>query len=373
MCDREEYMRWLIVLAAAPLLWAAEPRIVGEGPLAGSSLAVMVPGGSLAHTAQMWVATGDNRSQVEGTLKKLDNALKEAGTSIKEAVKLNFVMTDDSVGKWVQEVLKTRYRKHKPAISLVTGRLASGGAVVAIDAVAVTKGTKPRNPRVAVLPAGRRVYISGQSDTGTIAQATRGTLDKLKAALTHMGLDLSHVVQVKSFLDPISSTADVRQQIDEYFGPNPPPQVFVEWTSKDRIEIEMIAADPSKPAGEPIEYLTPPGEKSSPVYSKVARISSPATIYVSSLYGKTDNNGPKEINDIFAKLKEAVVGFGGDLEHLAKATYYVSNDAVSRELNEIRPKYYDPKTPPAASKAGVKAVGVAGKTVSLDMIGVPAR
>ena len=39
-------------------------------------------------------------------------------------------------------------------------------------------------------------------------------------------------------------------------------------------------------------------------------------------------------------------------------------------LNEIRPKYYDPKRPPAASKAMVKDVGSIKAGVSMDMIGV---
>ena len=61
---------------------------------------------------------------------------------------------------------------------------------------------------------------------------------------------------------------------------------------------------------------------------------------------------------------------GSDFRHLAKATYYVSNDQTSARLNEIRPKFYDPKRPPAASKALVRGVGVAGTGISIDMIGV---
>ncbi|MDB5264114.1 MAG: putative translation initiation inhibitor, yjgF family, partial [Adhaeribacter sp.] len=48
----------------------------------------------------------------------------------------------------------------------------------------------------------------------------------------------------------------------------------------------------------------------------------------------------------------------------------VSGDQSSTHLNELRPKYYDPKRPPAASKALVKKVGMAGKSITLDMIGV---
>jgi hypothetical protein len=55
-----------------------------------------------------------------------------------------------------------------------------------------------------------------------------------------------------------------------------------------------------------------------------------------------------------------------------KATYYVSDDDASKQLNVIRPKFYDPQRPPAASKAIVPAVGVSERSITIDMIAVPA-
>ena len=37
-----------------------------------------------------------------------------------------------------------------------------------------------------------------------------------------------------------------------------------------------------------------------------------------------------------------------NLKNLAKATYYVTDDEVSKNHNEVRPKYYDSERPPAA-------------------------
>jgi hypothetical protein len=53
-----------------------------------------------------------------------------------------------------------------------------------------------------------------------------------------------------------------------------------------------------------------------------------------------------------------------------KATYFVRNNDYSTKLNEIRPKYYDPLRPPAASKAMVNDIGKTGHGVSIDMIGL---
>jgi enamine deaminase RidA (YjgF/YER057c/UK114 family) len=61
---------------------------------------------------------------------------------------------------------------------------------------------------------------------------------------------------------------------------------------------------------------------------------------------------------------------GSDFEHLVKATYYVSDDLAGNKLNDIRPQFFNPLRPPAASKAKVRGVGVPDKTVTLDMIAV---
>ena len=74
-----------------------------------------------------------------------------------------------------------------------------------------------------------------------------------------------------------------------------------------------------------------------------------------------------------AELKQLLDRTGSDLRHLVKATYYVSDDVADRKLNEIRPEFYDPRRPPSASKARVPGVGLAGKSITLDMIAVTPR
>jgi hypothetical protein len=57
--------------------------------------------------------------------------------------------------------------------------------------------------------------------------------------------------------------------------------------------------------------------------------------------------------------------------HLVKATYFVSDEALSREHNVVRPEYFSPRRPPAASKATVRGVGLPGHGISMDFIVVP--
>jgi hypothetical protein len=73
----------------------------------------------------------------------------------------------------------------------------------------------------------------------------------------------------------------------------------------------------------------------------------------------------------FDRLKLLLEKTGSDFKHLAKATYYVTDDEVSKAHNEIRPKFYDPARPPAASKAVVVGTGTEGVRYVMDMIAVP--
>jgi len=163
--------------------------------------------------------------------------------------------------------------------------------------------------------------------------------------------------------------------------------VFVEWQSSLPIEIELIVPDlptakqiydaevagQKLPPREPLEFITPPGMTASPVFCRVVRVNDPRTIFISGLFAKEGADGAGQVNDVFAQLQEILKASGSDLRHLAKATYYVSDNDASVKLNELRPKFYDPARPPAASKAQVLGVGLAERSLTIDMIAIPAK
>jgi enamine deaminase RidA (YjgF/YER057c/UK114 family) len=341
-------------------------QLVAGTNSAGIGQAVVVKRSPLAHTAQMLPDGGSAAEQVQQVFAKLDRVLRQAGSSLEKVVKVNVYLTGNDVAPLVRAAIEKRF---SPAASFVVSRLPKSGAVVAMDAVAIAGSVTPRSAEVAVLPAGPRVYISGQASPGDIRKATVDTLATLKGNLEFLGLTLDDVVQVKAFLQPMSSAQAVHDEVRSFFGKEAPPLVLVEWISKSPIEIELIAKSPAR-SGPPIEYLTPPGEKASRVFTRIARVHHPDTIYVSGLYGKTGADAATEIRQIFESLKGAL---GGDLRHLVKATYYVTDDTVSRLLNELRPDYLAEGRAPAASKAMVAGAGLEGSTITIDMIAVPAR
>jgi enamine deaminase RidA (YjgF/YER057c/UK114 family) len=148
--------------------------------------------------------------------------------------------------------------------------------------------------------------------------------------------------------------------------------VFVEWKSSLPIEIELVAWAGAERATVPIEYLTPPGLKPSPVFSRIARVNYGKLIYVSSLDAAKEGEPAEQVSDVFTRLGGILKKTGSDYRHLAKATYYVTDAATVKKMGELRPRYYDPKRPPAASLAMVEGTGRAGRSVTLDMIALPA-
>lgn len=347
---------------------------------AGTAAAVIVADSPpLVHTRQIF-GDGLDAKSIEAVRKRLQTILHDAGSSLDRIVKLNFVMTGDEHQSALRDKLaRGTFGNAKPAVSFVSGKL-PGGAAWSVDAVAV--GTRrPAWKKVehgqgyALLPPGTRVFVSGQAVAGKdLAEATRKTLDELRGTLKFLGLKENSVVQLKAFVQPMAQHKVVQQETAKFFeaaGATTPPLVFVEWKSSLPIEIELIAWGGRERPGEPIEYLTPPGMKASPVYSRVARVNDGKLIYLSSLHGATAKYPAAEIPEIFEAMGKVLERAGSDLRYLAKATYYVTSADATKKMGEIRPRYYDPKRPPAASLAVVAGTGRTQRTVTMDMIAVP--
>lgn len=385
-------------LSLAYILSAGPIKYIRSDAKTGTSAAVEVGPTALAHTAQLLpvdkagqlVGPGNAAVQAERVLDNLETSLQAAKSSLAQVVKLNVYCRNQEAADETRKVLAARFAKEaKPAVSFVVGKLPHEGALVCMDAVAVSL-VEPPGPaperivakelseldagtHVAVLPDGPVVYVAGQAERGAnLAESTRKTMQSLGSTLKFLKLTDDHVVQVKAFLDPMSDLSEVKREMAAFFKPGKvPPLVFVEWTSAKSIEIELIASvpKPKETPEETVDYLTPPGMKPSPVYSKVSRINHGNRIYTSGLYG-AGKNGTAEVRDIFDQLQGILrLTGGGDLKHLAKATYYVSTEDASKKLNELRPEYFDPKRPPSASKAAVTATGIMDRGITLDMIG----
>jgi enamine deaminase RidA (YjgF/YER057c/UK114 family) len=370
-------------------------RYIEPNDKIGSSAAVVVRAADLLHTEQftapdevLFNHAGDVTAQAESVLRELEsitvgrvrnpNGFSMPSTKLRGIVKLNVYVTESDAVAKVQSVLAKRFVGfRKPAVSYVVTRLPAPGAVVAMDAVAFSEELAdiPAKSHAANLPLGRRAYVSGDAKPGDLSTATTETLKSLEATLKNLGTDRKHIVQLKAFFHPMSEAAKVREAVKNFFPDSPAPiTILVEWTMAGPIEIELIASLPKNDSatGGSVSFVTPPGMTASPVFSRVAVTDDPTTIYISGLYGEAMNDGAAQVRGIFSQLDSILHKAGSDMRHLVKATYYVSDDDASTALNKIRPEFYDPQRPPAASKASVTSTGVADTGITLDMIAVPA-
>ncbi|OAI52779.1 hypothetical protein AYO47_05935 [Planctomyces sp. SCGC AG-212-M04] len=359
----------------------------------GRSGAVRVEEADLIYSSQVAAATA------EELFDRTEELLGAVGLKLEDVVQLNvYVTKEEDNSKVIKELQERSKEKALPAVSWVTMTLPEPEkkpgddkpkATMALDFVAAraaspqsrvmpsaVDGQRP----LAVVPASAtsRVFVSGQAEKGdgSVGDATKQTMASLFKTLKFLELSAVDVVQVKGFIAPMSKSSDVTKAIREAFAPlAAPPIVLVEWESQSQpVEIELIAAtrNPLPEKRPVVEFLTPPEMKSSPVYCKVARVQSPVTIFLSGLYGtQSDPDSEAELRDLFAQTKSLAEAAGSDLKHLVKATYYVSAKGSSDWHNKLRPEYYDPARPPAASKAIVKGVGMKGRTITWDMVAVP--
>ncbi|MCI0624995.1 MAG: RidA family protein [Acidobacteria bacterium] len=363
-----------------------------------TSFAVVVEDFPLLHTTQL--LTGEDQlrkgsneinKQVDQVFGKLETILKEMRTGIQHLVRVNVYVANLQLVQPVKRML-ARKLKHVafPATTYVVTPLPVPEALVAIDTVSVMPSAKDDHPvlssmsenldlaQVSVVPRGDKAYVSGQAAEGDLVSATRKTLDSLQATLAFLGLTWRDVVQFKAFFQPIARAKEVQGEIkSRYAGTLTPPIVFVEWISNQPIEIELIASARHgkrlQPQGERVSYWTPPGMTASPVFSRVAMIHGGKTVYVSGVLVKALEDQEREVRKTFSVLGNLLKRANSDFRHLVKATYYVNSMKSSQALDRIRPEFYDPSRPPAASKAIVKELPEKNSSLLLDMIAVRAH
>lgn len=402
------------VLRVIVLVAIAGPVFGDERPLvtyletdrqSASSGAVLVGPCALAHTAQMLPLDAQGRlvgkdnaaNQARMVLSNLENALQAAGSGMDRLIRVHAYAASSEAMDACRPIFAERFAKSaRPAVTWTIGKLPLAGALVTADAVAAVpqhagrqvahvhvtgraaalRPSSPPKADVSILPQGRVAYISGQAAADeTLAEATRETLVGLQKTLEHLGLDRSHVVQVKTFLQPMSQVEQADQEIAAFFqGMTIPAVTHVEWTMRGPIEIELIAWAPegtARMAQGRLSFITPSEMRPSPVFARVVVVDSKQVLYTSGITVEAGDNPEREVRQVFERLGKLLKMGGSDFLHLAKATYYVTDDDVSQMLTKVRPDFYNPERPPAASKAAVRGAGVGGGRIVVDLIGVP--
>lgn len=399
-CCRAAEDAALVQATGAETAGAAVRYVPLDAP-AGTSQAVVVQNLPLIHTRQLLpldregqvVGDGTVETQIEQLLDNLDAVLTAAGSGLNQLVRLNVYAIAPPTVDGVREQLRKRLDPAvRPAMTAVLTPLPHRQALVALDAVAVAAADSSVSPAAAVnrqrceaicgnndyadwsvLPSDGAAYLSGIPAEGGLAESAIGrSMTALIKTLTQLQLTPAHVVQLKVFLRPATSSDAALQELKKFFPEQIlPPVVFVEWIALAPVEIELIAQlPPADQAAPHVQYYTPPGLRPVPTFSRVALVRGSRQIYTAGLFARTAGRGEDQARDVFAQLQTILDQTGSDLRHLAKASYFVFDDDAGRGFDRVRPVFFDPLRPPAASKVMVYGVGQAGRTLTMDMIAV---
>ena len=353
---------------------------------------VIVNGVDLAHTHQLLPTERDlpATEQIADVFQRLKNMIHDSGSSADDLIQVNLYVASPEVTLAAHDYL-THWipANSRPAVTTVETLLPQD-ASFGMDAIYAVRRSnqlsknsrtpqsdpKPNssflNSQVRILPQGDVVYVSGQAKPGNLAMATRVTLEGLQQTLDHLKLRRTDIVRVKCFLQPMNEVEVVNLELARFFASDALPAIsHVEWLGNDSrpIEIELVVAASALKTSATVSYETPPGMEASPVFSRVARIHGNHRIYISALISDSDGGVTEQVQSIFEQLIQRLKPARSNLRHLAKAEYYVTSASSSRALNEIRPLYYDPARPPAASKAMVRGIGHSDRAISIAMIG----
>lgn len=362
----------------------------------GMSQAVIVDRIPLVHTRQLFAFDSDGKlvgdgsadKQIEQVLTNLEAVLKDSGSGLDQLIRVNVYALSTAIVTEFREHLTGRLGPTvRPVITAVLTPMPHRGALVAVDAVAGAADAgnavtlrrcqavagNDKCADAAVLPAGGIAYLSGHPEGFELTKLpTTKSMTRLMKTLGQLKLAPEHVVQVKIFLNPVTSAEDVLREVQAFFPDQlTPPIVFVEWLAALPVEIEMIAQLPtSDELAKPVEYYDPPEFRPSNTFSRVALMRAKQQIYIAGLYARKPSRGEPQARYLFEQLDEILAETGSDMRHLVKATYYVSDNDAARWVDRTRPRIFDPERPPAASKLMVHGVGLSERTMTVDMIAV---
>jgi enamine deaminase RidA (YjgF/YER057c/UK114 family) len=369
------------VVAAAPAPVPSRQAFTVADPR-GDIAAVRVADAPLVFTGQVFAVApgGDAAAQAEGGLRALDALLAARGGPGTAVVRLHaYVASDDAVPA-VRAAVARRFAQEAPAFTLVRTPLVRPGALFAFEAVGLaTRGTDRVEVAgdAAVLPAGAKLFISGQAEKGADpATAVRLTMAGLHRSLAHLGLEGADVVQVKVFLQPFASHADAGREVAASFGGGPvPPVVMMEWLSDLYTEIEVVVSARRRPApSENITHAWLPWLTRSPRYCHVATVAAGTPlIFLSAIDGGSAAGPRAQMKAIFERIGSVLFEAGSSYRHLAKATYYLADPATRTLLGDIRGVYFDPLRPPSASALNVRSLGAPGRAATIELIAVPVK
>jgi 2-iminobutanoate/2-iminopropanoate deaminase len=383
---------------------ANAPKAVGP-----YSPAIQVPAGRVLFlSAQIAVdpvrdrlIKGDVVKQTDRVMQNLKAVLEAGGATFDDVVKTTIFLTDLSDFNKVNETYGRYFQNTPPARATVQVAALSRGARVAIEGVAIKRGSapapfgpvaiqSPQAPR-AIGPyaqatqvgAGSFVFVSGQialdPATGQLVQGdivaqTERVMENLKAVLAAAGASLDDVVKTNVYLTDLADGTKMNEAYGRYFQRSVPARATVQMAALPhgaRVEIECIAVTGAASRAGAVQSAQAPAVVGG--YSQGIGVSPGSFLFVSGQIPVDPANGQPVQGDIGAQtdrvmenLKAVLEAGGASFEKVVKTTIFVADMADFAKVNEAYSRYF-PKTPPARATVQVGALP-RGARVEIDCV-----
>jgi reactive intermediate/imine deaminase len=343
---------------------------------------------------------GDVVKQTDRAMQNMKAILEAGGASFDDLVKTTIFVTDLADYNKVNETYGRYFQNAPPARATVQVAALSRGASVAIEGVAVKRGSAfgaggpvavqtagaPRaiGPYVQAVDvsASSLVFVSGQIPVdpatgqlvqGDIAAQTDRVMQNLKAVLASAGASFDDVVKTNIYLADMNDFTPMNDTYARYFQKSPPARATVQMAALPqgaRVEIECVAATSSR-AGGPVQSAQAP--KATGPYSQGMGASPGSFLFVSGQVPVDPATGQQVRGDVGAQtervmenLKAVLEAGGASFDKVVKTTIFVADMADFAQVNETYGRYF-PKAPPARATVQVGALP-RGARVEIDCV-----
>jgi len=358
---RVSKLAFAIVLAAAASA-AAQPsdkQVFASGGSFPISPAIKV--GGIVYLSGMLASdfSGDIRAQTRQTLERIDEALKDAGTSLDNAATATVYLKNLSDFPAMNEVYGGFFSGEPPARTTVIANLARPEALVEIAVTAVETGRdrqvvlpdgwmKPGSPYNYAIKTGDTLFMAGlvsrngrdnslvEGEVGTQVQTILSNADQILAAA---GMGPEDIVSARVYIRDVSQFQDMNAVYRAHFPEAPPTRATMRaGLPGDAYDVEIQFVAVKGPAAK--EVVIPPQADGSP--GRVGSNLSPAIevgnrLWVSGNLGVTDDNHgdiEAQTRETFARLGRALTAAGYAWSDVVEATVYVSDMQYYAGMNE---------------------------------------
>ena len=357
--------------------------IIGANPNSQAPLSPAVKAGGFIYVSGTGGGKGDIKVQTKATLDNLSARLKQAGSSLANAVNASVYLTDPASFAAFNEVYASYWPNDPPARTTVfVDGTPANDAIVEISIIAVPDGAE----RVVVHPSGwsksplpysygirsgNTLFLAGlvsrngkdgTNVKGDIAAQTKVVLDNGGAILKEAGMSLADVVQSRVYLTDAGNFQAMNTAYRSYFPDSPPARATVRTglASPDySVEIAMIAVkDATRKA------ITTPGPDGAPGAANPnlsSAIQVGNRLFVSGITGNTAANAGDaraQTAEILARVARTVKAAGFDMANVVEGMGYVVDKTKFAEVNTAYREAFQ-KDFPARTAVSVGLMGAA--------------